>query len=325
MRSRSLWLQKKVRQSVAAVCLEQDVRDEILTVRLAAVDTLGNAVREALDQMGRILSEVAEHTQENDKAVDKLFDLITTLHHQRILARLRSSKWVKPTFLSRSHKKPLWQDFANLIHRVQFLYTKKESSIRKLLEVRLEVLAKAYLSFEDLSPYSDAEHSGMTRLICISYDCCTSELVKQYAQRLNTAGKTAQVRGALKTLKQLEKIAAYYRVSSTLVRASQRYARYFRCQHLQMAYLPRYSSIPTAIRYEDWAKTCHVHAEIQLVIYYDTYANFSPSGNFTTILPPRVMGTSKYLCYLCYLFIKSHGSILTSKHAWKTLRSVDGP
>ncbi|KIW70139.1 hypothetical protein PV04_02439 [Phialophora macrospora] len=301
-------------QSVAAVCLEEDVKDTTLTIRFAAVDAISETLQQALRQVSEILSNNSGQVFNSHLKLDEVFRLVVKMHFRRILARLRSSKWTKPKFLSRSHKKPLWQDFANLSHRVQFLYSKREVSIRQAVEKQLEDLARLYASFETVAVDSDEEFTHLIRLVSTSYDVCTCEVVKEYARRLTSAGPTSQVRSALKTLRQIEKIAAYYRISTTLIRSSRRYPQYFQTERLLLVFLAPYASVPTTIGYEDWAKTCHVHAEIQLIVHYDVhssgpfaYNSISHGPENATFLPPRVIGTSKYLCYLCYLFMKTHG------------------
>ncbi|ETI19756.1 hypothetical protein G647_08769 [Cladophialophora carrionii CBS 160.54] len=301
-------------QSVAAVCLEEDVKLTTLTIRFAAVDAISEAVQGALRHVIDVLSVKSDRLVDSHLKLDELFRLVTKMHFRRILARLRSSKWTKPKFLSRSHKKPLWQDFANLSHRVQFLYTKRELSIRQSLEEQLENLTRLYSSFEIVALDSDEEFAHLIRLVRTSYDFCTYEVVQEYARRLENAGPTSQVRSALKTIRQIEKIAAYYRISNTLIRISRLYPQYFQAEKLVLNFLPPYASVPTSIGYEDWAKTCHVHAEIQLIVYYDMHFSDTFTSNSRShdshnanFLPPRVIGTSKYLCYLCYLFMKVHG------------------
>ncbi|KAF3914602.1 hypothetical protein AA313_de0200202 [Arthrobotrys entomopaga] len=294
-------------QSVAAVCLEERTTGDrsALTVRFAAVDTIHESLRQSLSHIRQVLTNAAATTTtiaENDgkdSHRDSLFKSLVRLHHRRLLARLRSSKWEKPTYLSRTHKKPLWQDFANLIHRVQFLYTKKEKEVRLTVETSITSLASLYEQFEGSSP--ESEYETLSGLVRASYKLCTSQHIRDFACRLGEIGPTPQIRSAVKTLRQVEKIAAYERVARTLVRASTQYSPQF--QHLEFAYLSPYASVPTSIGYEAWAKSCHVHAEVQLIVYYDLRSVNSRND----YVPPRVIGTSKYLCHLCYLFLKAHG------------------
>ncbi|EXJ61828.1 hypothetical protein A1O7_02258 [Cladophialophora yegresii CBS 114405] len=301
-------------QSVAAVCLEEDIKATTLTIRFAAIDAISEAIQQALRRVTDAISGTSGQAFDSHLKVDELFRLVTKMHFRRILARFRSSKWTKPKFLSRSHKKPLWQDFANLSHRVQFLYTRREVSIRQSLEEQLENLTRLYSSFETVALDSHEEFAHLIRLVRTSYEFCTDEVVQEYARRLKNAGPTSQVRSALKTMRQIEKIAAYYRISNTLIRTSRLYPQYFQAEKLFLDFLAPYASVPTSVGYEDWAKTCHVHAEIQLIVYYDMHSSDAVTSNSRShgahnahFLPPRVIGTSKYLCYLCYLFMKVHG------------------
>ncbi|KAK6355671.1 hypothetical protein TWF718_000064 [Orbilia javanica] len=287
-------------QSVAAACLEENLEEQSLVVRFAAIDTINESLQKSLERIrGTLAVYAAGH---GGSQGDELFGLVLGLHKRRILGRLRSSKWEKPVYLSRTHKKPLWEDFKNLLHRVQFLYTKKEKLQRRVVEAEIETLAKLYKSFEAVAPQSDDEVISIRNLVKASYGLCTSTTIKDYARRLETVGPTPQLRSAVKTLRQIEKIAAYYRVTQTLLRASQRHQTLFQC--LEFRYLPPYAGISTSIGYEEWAKTCHVHAEVQLVVFYDLQKG-QPSAT-GRVLAPRAIGTSKYLCYLCYIFLKHH-------------------
>ncbi|KAK6538386.1 hypothetical protein TWF694_011265 [Orbilia ellipsospora] len=302
-------------QSVAAVCLEERTADDsfALTVRFAAVDAIHESLRQSLSVIRQLLADAATATsaasvttatiavgnEEHDNYGENLFRSLIRLHHRRLLARLRSSKWEKPKYLSRTHKKPLWQDFTNLIHRVQFLYTKKEKESRLAVETSIASLANLYEQFED-TPL-ESEYETLSELVRASYKLCTSQHIRTFACRLGEIGPTPQIRSAVKTLRQVEKIAAYERLARTLVQATRQYSNHFR--HLEFAYLSPYASVSTSIGYETWAKTCHVHAEIQLIVFYDSRS--ANPQNYS--LPPRVIGTSKYLCHLCYLFMKIHG------------------
>ena len=85
---------------------------------------------------------------------------------------------------------------------------------------------------------------------------------------------------------------------------------------MQLAFLTPYKSVSTEIGYEAWATTCHVHAEVQLAVFYDLLSQ--PSSAMDAKLDsfnedfrrPRVIGTSKWLCYLCHLFLSCHGGFV---------------
>ncbi|KAF2625027.1 hypothetical protein BU25DRAFT_474584 [Macroventuria anomochaeta] len=305
-------------QSVAAVCLEEHVQPAGLTVRFAALDlALSGEVKTALQH---IVDTLALSTRATDGSarIEAVFEQIVKLHFRRLLARLRSNKWEKPKYLSKQHKKPLWQDFANLIHRVQFLYTKKEAAARRSVEGHLQSLAPAYEAFEASEAGSQIEFGSLKELIKASYQFCKAKDIAEFARRLEgspSTTPTAKVASAIKCLRQIEKIAAYSRIATSLINTSREYHSLFR-NELQLAFLTPYKSVPTAIGYEAWATSCHVHAEVQLAVYYDIFFQSSntskTNGDSHACLEadfhrPRVIGTSKWLCYLCYLFLHCHG------------------
>lgn len=311
-------------QSVAAVCIEEHIQPSRLTVRFAALDlSLSGDVKAALH-------DITETLAVTDTQVDALFEQIAKLHFRRLLARLRSRKWEKPKHLSRSHKKPLWRDFTNLVHRAQFLYTKREATSRRAVENRLQSLASNYEAFEAAEAGSDDEFDSIKRLVKTSYRFCTDAEIKDYAQRLEdsvNAKPTALVASAIKCLRQIEKIGAYQRIARSLADTARQYPVLFH-EKIQLEFLMPYKSVPTTIGYESWAKTCHVHAEIQLAVYYDLLAQsqFQLQGRLASapsdaqpdhpnFYRPRVIGTSKWLCYLCYLFLRYHGRFVpTNTH-----------
>lgn len=287
-------------QSVAAVCLEEHVEPSRLTLRFAALDLfLSGEVKEALQSICNGLSA--------GFAVEELFEQIVQLHSRRLIARLRSKKWEKPKYLARLHKKPLWENFANIIHRVQFLYLKKEKAPRRTVEAQLGLLSSLYEAFEMAESGSQDEDIALRNLIKGSYQFCLGQDVRKFAKRLaDSVGTTptAKVASAINCLRQVEKIGAYWRIADSLVKTSQQYPSLFKVPP-GLVFLTPYESIPTSIGYESWATTCHVHAEVQLAVYYDLQAQSACASK--EIRHPRAIGTSKWLCYLCYLFLQSHG------------------
>lgn len=294
-------------QSVAAVCLEEHIQPARLTVRFAALDlSLNDEVKDALNAITHTLGTISGV----DEAVctEELFSQIVDLHFRRLLARLRSTKWEKPKYLAKQHKKPLWQDFSNLLHRVQFVYTKKEAVLRRSVEAHIQQLAAIYEGFEAVGPGSLDEKRHLYQLIKASYGFCKTKEIADFAQRLENsigASPTPKVASAIKCLRQVEKIGAYWRVTRSLISHASNYSTLFGA-NLQLAFLTPYEAVPTDIGHEAWAKSCHVHAEVQLVVHYDLFSQHKTPST-STFLAPRVIGTSKWLCYLCYRFLVAHG------------------
>ncbi|KAL2869750.1 nucleic acid/nucleotide deaminase domain-containing protein [Aspergillus lucknowensis] len=300
-------------QSVAAVCVTQRIAPPLtpesptLIVHVAGMDVIDKNSKGMLDNIVRQLQRPSE---ERD-CTELIFRLITQQHTQKLLGRLRSRKWTKPNHLARTHKKPLWQDFENLLHRSQHIYAKKsERNIRQVIETSIQEIREVYQSFETSA---DETAQALQELVKATFTWCKSPLIGDYASRLENAGLTRQIAAALKTLRQLEKIGAYWRIAKGLVAVAARRPDIFR--HIELRYVTPYASIPTGVTYESWAQTCHVHAEIQLVVELakgasrETVADADPAAGTVSVLEmrPRTIGTSKYLCYLCYLFLRYHG------------------
>jgi hypothetical protein len=286
-------------QSVAAVCIEEHIEPAGLKLRFAALDvSIDNDVQSTLQIIFDILAKAASGFAENGSShINMIFNCVVKLHLHRLLGRLRSTKWKRPEYLSRSQKKPLWQDFENLIHRAQFLYDKKEKMSRQFIERKLEELATIYEQFET----SENDLTSLMDLIDATFAFCSLEEAKDFSQRLQVKQKPKpQTASAIKSLRQLKKIAAYRRICVSLVATAKQYPNLF--QHITMTCLTPYKSVPTSIRYQDWATSCHVHAEIQLAVHYDLNRDFQP----------RCIGTSKWLCYLCYLFLQAHKRMFPS-------------
>ncbi|KAI4834428.1 hypothetical protein E4T44_08814 [Aureobasidium sp. EXF-8845] len=273
-------------QSVAAVCLEEHLQPTGLTVRFAALDlTLNDQVKGALRQITNLLSKTS--AAEDVTHTHELFSQIVTLHFRRLLARLRSTKWEKPKYLSKQHKKPLWQDFANLLHRVQFVYTKKEATLRRAVEARVQNLASVYESFEAIPTGTQDEMLHLHELIKSSYHFCKTGEIAQFAQRLEnsvTVSPTPKVASAIKCLRQVEKIGAYWRVTTSLISQKSEYPDLFGA-NLELTFLTPYQAVATEIGYEAWAKSCHVHAEVQLAVHYDLLAQDTASSEATFLTP----------------------------------------
>lgn len=299
-------------QSVAAVTLEQYLQPaRKLFVRVSGAEDVGGRLAGALTRLCQILMQATKDKQLNlPHLVDLLFTLIVALHYAKLLGRLRSKKWQKPRYLSATHKKPLWQDFANMIHRVQHLYPrKKERSNRLAIEEEIKTLATRYEHFE-LSPGpaekdESADQDELKALVKATNHFCKSDRIRGFALCLEGQRPTAQIAAALKCLHQLEKIGGYWRIAQDLVAAAAAYPQIF--ERMELEYLHPYPNTPTSISYESWAKTSHVHAEIQLLIEDDLRWSCRASPRRDVLLP-RLIGTSKYHCYLCYLFIKLHGT-----------------
>ncbi|KAL3446148.1 hypothetical protein BJX65DRAFT_134949 [Aspergillus insuetus] len=301
-------------QSVAAVCLTQHIGPSLspnkptLVMHVAGMDVIDANVKAMLDT---VIGQLQHNPMEPDRT-ETIFRTIIEQHTQKLLGRLRSRKWLKPKHLARTHKKPLWQDFENLSHRAQHIYPRKpERKIREATETSIREVRKVYEHFEISA---DQTTTKLQELVKATFTWCKTPHIAAYAAKLDNAGLTRQIAAARKTLRQLEKIGAYWRIAQDLVAVADQHPHIFR--RIELKYLTPYASVPTSIAYESWAQTCHVHAEIQLVVEIAKSASQQTEINLkakagtpsTVEMRPRTIGTSKYLCYLCYLFLRHHGA-----------------
>lgn len=106
-----------------------------------------------------------------------------------------------------------------------------------------------------------------------------------------------QIKASVKLVESIGKIANYWRVSAQLAEFSRSYRGLFR--HLQIERLEHFEChyVPNT-RHKQF-----VHAEIQLVVHYET----------SSCSRPRVIGSSKKACFLCNAFIQAHGRFFVSK------------
>ncbi|WPG99035.1 Hypothetical protein R9X50_00184000 [Acrodontium crateriforme] len=298
-------------QSVAAVCVEEQTTSCGITLRFAALDvSVNDSIKSALESWSVILSDVATCDDvQYPEYVDVFFTSVVKLHFRRLLARLRSSKWEKPKYLSRTHKKPLWQDFDNLIHRAQFAYAKKDKSAKLKVEALVKDLAAIYRGFEEVAKEDELVH--LERLVRASFIFSSTPAVYDYLNRLESGAgptPTTQVAAAIKSLRQIQKIAALRRIPITLANTAHQYPSLF-AGGITVACLTPFAGVPTTIGYEEWATTCHVHAEVQLAVHYDLCLQSKMQSG----LSPRAIGISKSLCYLCYQFLRAHGRFFPSR------------
>ncbi|KAH6708674.1 hypothetical protein EV126DRAFT_116457 [Verticillium dahliae] len=297
-------------QSVAAATVQESTHlsngssRPSLRFTVASVDAIDESAQSFLNGIFKCLSTVATGNQ--SAVLQDIFGQIAGHHSQRLLNRLRSVRWTKPTYLARTHKKPLFADFENLKHRAQLLYARSERSQRVNIEARLASLASVLEAFE-VAPEGGpaAEAQQRLDLIRACFDFCVSKEVAGFLHRLQKVRATSQIQACLKTLHQVEKIAAYYRIPTTLTDYALKFSGLF--GDVELIFLTPYEATPIEVAYQPWAASTHVHAEVMLSVYHDLNG---ATGAFLT--RPRCMGASKYLCYLCYLFIRRHGSYFPS-------------
>jgi hypothetical protein len=131
-----------------------------------------------------------------------------------------------------------------------------------------------------------------------SFAITTSDGATPFRTTLKNAGLSSRKWFNNKFIMQVDKLAAYHRIPDTLAREVHRKATRPLFSNIKIEYVDAYQPSLSPVSLTGKKVHCHVHAEVQLVIYYLQSA---------TPLLPRFIGTSKAACFLCHLFITEHG------------------
>ncbi|KAH6670928.1 hypothetical protein F5X68DRAFT_175492 [Plectosphaerella plurivora] len=295
-------------QSVAAATVQEPkdppTAKASIVITVASMDAVDTPSQNFLRSIFSSLSPVTVESRE--EVIEHLAASIARHHRHRLLNRLRSARWVKPAYLARTHKKPLHADLPALVRRVNLVFGRRERKQRRDVEAHLETLSTVLTAFEEPPTTDAAEDARRLALVRACYHFCTSSAVADYYGRLRDLTPTSQVQACLKTLHQTEKIAAYYRIPCSLVDLALAQPSLF--TKVELNFLIPYEPTPLEEAFQPWASAAHVHAEISLAVHHDT----APTENSQLWQRPRCVGASKYLCYLCYLFVKHHGAYFPS-------------
>ncbi len=140
--------------------------------------------------------------------------------------------------------------------------------------------------------------------LCTSRGSTIEETVSSYGIRPELICQDKRIR-------QMSKIGRYWGLCMDMVDVSRRYRCLF--QHVVLRTIQPYHGV--AVSLDGTSMTCYVHAEIQLLTFYDMYPDL-------VSVKPRVLSVSKAACYLCDLFIITHGKFFFTKthrqlyHEW---------
>lgn len=93
---------------------------------------------------------------------------------------------------------------------------------------------------------------------------------------------------------EIDKISKYFTICNDLIRLGRQTRTREHCKDIR---LETCTAFPESWPQGPDGPKCHVHGEVQLIIFYERYPR---------ALPPRAIGSSKSACFLCDLFIKKH-------------------
>ncbi|CCF46131.1 hypothetical protein CH063_03791 [Colletotrichum higginsianum] len=262
---------------IAAVCIEEQQDHPGLRVRLAR-----NHLRSPDDV--RALSRPGD-------ARDRLFAHVLKISQQRILQRL-APRWCPPP--------PHWtpkqkQQGTSLCHRLKTrLLPELGKHGRRLGPIRSKV-DHVVKVLEQL----DKDRGGRNLDQCIRAAVESCAFASKGTAERSLESQLGLVFDALsepgrKAVAQIDKVARYLILCDDLSKLLTRRAYSGILQHITLE--PLLS--PPKSRPKGAEKSCHVHAEVQLLLYYEQHP---------CVPPPRFIGCSKSACFLCDLLIRRRG------------------
>jgi hypothetical protein len=218
--------------------------------------------------------------------MDQLFDIIVKLNSNKILGRLGSKKFQRPAYMTKI-REPLTTRLRHMIHTLN----QTSSVIRggqDLVSLKNQI-HDFEASFRRLEE-ADAENA-----------ICHTKIVIQKAYQMtgNGIGFPGRLKGlgypALRLddrdVREVGKISNYWRISRYLTHCSRRFRLQFAGASWYAIQSYRASSTSAILQRR------FVHAEIQIVAYYEKMALKAA---------PRMIGVSKEACFLCDSFIRAH-------------------
>ncbi|KAL9578750.1 MAG: hypothetical protein Q9212_005522 [Teloschistes hypoglaucus] len=299
-------LPNKGGKPITAVAVEEHLSAPGLIVRLAANRSLHTKVPEELKAIFTLLSACAKKGANScDTAPNKLLTINTDiseiscntsllpivieLARQRIRGRL-FPKYQKPS----KADPPLHQDLSALLpdFRKNPHTSQHVQSLKRLITDYKDVdKAKA----DDKSAIQKAVESSLsfwTAIATLGRDTVFMPTTDEHLTR------------TVKTIEQVGKVGRYKDVCVSLIKTARRYPGLF--SNVELEFLPPYMPCFSRISSTGQTVACLVHAEIQLLTFYGM-------TKLRNSRQPRVLGVSKSACFLCDLFISSHGRFFFSK------------
>ena len=234
-----------------------------------------------------------------DRCRDNLFSKVLNLCQDRIYGRLESRHWKKPKHLYGKVVKPLYRSLRELTLR---LYPpSRNNSIRgRGLHKKLSEISDAYETIDNHQERNESLQEALRVAVRRSYDFSTREGTCSLESTISYYGFVPSEVCQDKYIRQIYKIGRYWGFCVETPQYARKYFTLF--QRIELQFIPPYMPISSNIFFRSSPKPsvkCNVHAEIQLLIYYDLHP-----GSIS--IPPRVLGVSKGACYLCNLFILRH-------------------
>lgn len=225
------------------------------------------------------------------------------LSQNRIHGRLQSAFWQRPDHRKREARRPLYSNLQEVSLRIERLPSRNGEKSRTLLQ-KLNDLCKLFQRLDTQPRASSNLPAILKDIVKQCYAVSTSDGTCTFEETVTSYGYDPKAVCKNKYIEQVYKLGRYWGLCVYLAAASRKYWNIF--QSMDLATIRPYRSIISPISFKGGSVECHVHAEIQLLIYYDSSPDVS-------ILKPRVLGVSKAACYLCNLFSKIHAEFFLSQ------------
>ncbi len=232
-----------------------------------------------------------------------MFDQVIILSQNRIHGRLQSAFWQPPAHRQHEDRKPLHSKLREVSLRIEELPSRNGEKSHTLLQ-KLNDLCELFQRLDAQSGASSNLPAILKNIVKQCYAVSTSDGTCTFNETLINYGYEPKAVLKNKHIEQVYKLGRYWGLCVYLAEASRKYWNVF--QSMDLATVRPYRSIISPISSKRRPVECHVHAEIQLLIFYD-------SNPDNSILKPRVLGVSKAACYLCNLFSKKHAEFFLSQ------------
>ncbi|KAK0507435.1 hypothetical protein JMJ35_009958 [Cladonia borealis] len=290
-------------KSISAIALEQHLGAAGLTIRLAANEIIPKDVPSIFRRLFDLMSQCATDRKfSREVCAENMFDQVIILSQNRIHGRLQSAFWQPPEH-RKEDRSPLYSDLREVSLRIKKVPSRNAKKSRTLLQ-KLNDLCELFQHLDAEPRASSNLPAILKNIIKQCYAVSTSDGTCTFNETVASYGYEPKAVLTNKYIEQVYKLGRYWGLCVYLAEASRKYGNVF--QSINLATVRPYRPIISPISFKRRRVECHVHAEIQLLIFYDSNPDVS-------ILKPRVLGVSKAACYLCNHFTKKHAEFFLSQ------------